>query len=307
MSATIVISGAGGWLGKELIQWLLDTRGADYVRSHCTLLTSDGRGLHFSRYGRFQTESFSTWIPTKPVNWFFPFAFPTMDKVGQFGIEKYEDIALAVIERHKFLIRQTEPDGIGLVSSGAVYQHNSMGGRFVSHFEESPYGFCKLLEEKHLARVASEIGAQLVIGRLWAGLGLHINLDKSYAAVNFFLQAVESEEIHVRASRETYRRYCDVAAFLQLIYRLVEQRKSIIFDSGGEILEMSELAEKIAQTVPNSNLQIRRAETAGEPEKYFTTSTQFERLIERHAIEVSPTPLLLQRMYKRITGGKLTK
>lgn len=234
----LLINGAGGWLGTSSINYLLQSpRYKDY---ELVLLTSDGRNLIFnnkifktSRIIDFDVQSISDVIGI--VN----LAFLTKDKVNRMTLESYVSTNESLMAKLTEFMLNLKPKWITTVSSGAA-------AKFSSTLEDDPYGFLKLQEESLIAKLSSELGSNYSIGRLWGAMGIDMPINRNYAISDFICQAIENSSINIKASQSVYRQYCDSRTFMETSIRAAECNFNDIFDSGGFIVEIGDLAEKVA-------------------------------------------------------------
>ena len=101
----------------------------------------------------------------------------------------------------------------------------------------------------------SKEGVACIIPRIFNLAGRHINKIQSYAISNMLLQAKETGRIVIEANHPVVRSYCDVFDLMHLLGAPALNdhfgKSFHLFDVGGrEIVELSELAERIAETFP---------------------------------------------------------
>lgn len=292
----LVITGAGGWLGTELLELLLRTHGADQLISNVICLGSRARTMQLSDGTELKCNDYSESLLIDKVGGFVHLAFLTRDKVSTFGTEEYSFRNLAITSRAIELIEQTRPRWVATVSSGAVF--SKPGGPLENNLLANPYGFTKRIEETMLSQVAHDVGANFSVGRLWGAMGAYMPVNRAYAVSDFIVQAHSSNLISIRAHHEVWRRYCDAQEFMNVLVTSAESHSRTFFDSGGDLIEIGELASKISK-LTDSEVTVNRPATDGSPDRYFPESNKYDHLCETLGINRSHIDDLLNSTFQR--------
>ncbi|MDH6537268.1 NAD-dependent epimerase/dehydratase family protein [Aurantimicrobium minutum] len=271
----LVITGAGGWLGTELLEKLLEEHGPEKIINNVVCLGSHSRTKTLSDGTEIPVQLFTDSIEIQDVAGFVHLAFLTRDKVATYGTEDYSFRNLAITSRAIELIEQIRPRWIATVSSGAVF--SKPGGPLENILTANPYGFTKRVEETMLTQVAQEIGANISIGRLWGAMGSFMPVNRAYAVSDFIVQAHSAQQISIRANHEVWRRYCDAGEFMEVLITAAENLKKTSFDSGGELIELGNLATTISSLM-DANTLVSRPNSSGNADRYFPEATQYESL-----------------------------
>jgi nucleoside-diphosphate-sugar epimerase len=291
----LVITGAGGWLGTELLELLLATYGTEKIINNVVCLGSRARTLQLSDGTKLQIRELTESVETDHVAGFVHLAFLTRDKVSVFGTEDYSFRNLAITSRAIRLIEQIRPNWIATVSSGAVFSEPS--GPLENNVLANPYGFTKRVEETMLSQVAHDMGANLSVGRLWGAMGSYMPVNRAYAVSDFIVQAHSSNSISIRADHEVWRKYCDAQEFMNVLVTSAETYTRTTYDSGGELIEIGELAKKIAG-LSNSGVAVDRPGTVGIPDRYFPDGKKYDHLCESLGIPQTKLNDVLRSTYK---------
>jgi hypothetical protein len=95
--------------------------------------------------------------------------------------------------------------------------------------------------------------------------------------------ALDQQRIKVFADHLVFRRYADVNQLIRLILQLVLTEVNCVFDSGGPLVELRELAAGIRDIV-NPLVKLELAEVNGKnlPDDYYSRSDQYENLLKRY-------------------------
>jgi nucleoside-diphosphate-sugar epimerase len=273
----LVITGAGGWLGTELLELLLATYGSERLRKNVVCLGSRARSKQLSDGTELPIREFVEPLQIDHVGGFVHLAFLTRDKVSTYGTADFSFRNLAITSRTIELIEQIQPQWIATVSSGAVLSRP--GGPLENKLLSNPYGFTKRVEETMLTQVAQNIGANISIGRLWGAMGAYMPINREYAVSDFLVQAQSAKSISIRANHEVWRRYCDAGEFMNVLVTSAETSEKTLFDSGGELIEIGDLASKIADFV-DLETTVDRPVIEGVPDRYFPSSYRYNQLCD---------------------------
>jgi nucleoside-diphosphate-sugar epimerase len=203
-------------------------------------------------------------------------AFLTRDRVADMPLGDYVAANRALTER---LVYATQLAGVRLaltISSGAaVYPHDALERRI----EDNPYGYLKREAEYRLAQAAAESGAVPVVARAWSISGAHVQKAQGYALGSMILAAA-SGAIRITARHPVFRRYVLAEELLALGIAEGSVGPATI-DSGGELVEMAELAARIAAVVRPDALISRDEVDRGKADNYHSDGLDWEMRCER--------------------------
>lgn len=258
-SDRILITGASGWLGRTALD-LVAPLGLPTLAlaSRPRMIRVAGRDIDCAVW---EDRLVAEFAPTVIVDC----AFLTRDRVSDMPLADYIAANRTLTER---LLSATALPGVRLaltVSSGAaVYPTDALAGPI----EANPYGYLKREAEESLRRVAGDCGAAVVVARAWSISGAHVQKPQGYALGSMILAASQGR-IHVTAKGRVYRRY--VLAEELLALGIAEGSVgSTTIDTGGELVEMGELARRVAAVV-RKDAVITRDECDGrEPDRYHS-------------------------------------
>ena len=205
-SSEIFISGASGWLGKELVALISQKRLNDFSTNDLRLFSSNGRTIKLINSKEYLTSPFEVdqfEIKSKNLEGFIHLAFLTRDKLKSLNFNDFIRINLELISKACQLIERNKPKWVVAVSSGAILDRKS--GEIESDIEKNPYGFCKRIEELLLADAAQRVGANIVIGRLWGASGEQMPPNPEYALSDFIESARLKNEIQIKSGGKVFR------------------------------------------------------------------------------------------------------
>jgi nucleoside-diphosphate-sugar epimerase len=269
---TYLISGASGWLGRSSIAVLLS----------CGVSQKDIVCLG-NRGGKFEVSGFEfTSIPTisfKPhssIKVFIHLAFATRDKVTEMPFVDYVETNRKLTSSALNIIKDSRPKAVITISSGAVYDSPDYVS-YANNIETNPYGFLKLEEEQRISELCHAERINVVINRLWGLSGQDIQNKAPYALAEFITKAKHNQDIYIWSDSEVWRRYCDARELMALCLRIAESGVSLIFDSGGPLTEIRELANTVVRVL-NSTSKVSRApiSASSHPNHYHSKSRKYE-------------------------------
>jgi nucleoside-diphosphate-sugar epimerase len=258
------VLGAGGWFGRTLIDDGLLNEAHEFhlVGRTRRNLRFGGRNWPINTWDEASVKAFA---PTVVFN----FAFLTREKELELGIEEFVARNNVLSERFLWATQLPSVKFAMTVSSGVARDDHLLGVTF----EKEPYGHLKRSEEKDF--LSQETPVTKIVLRAFAVSGPHVFRPLAYAFSDFILQA-QAGSIHIKSARPTYRAYVSVSDALTLVTRLWSDGKSGVFETGGALIEMGELADAVRRTV-NPEASIERLEFANEkPEIYASTDGSWD-------------------------------
>lgn len=275
----IVISGATGWLGLSLLEEIAKTQFCSIEQ--IVLISSQIKEVETSNR-IIKTNTWKNLAINSPVGIYFDFAFQTQEKIIGLGEEKYIEANEKLIENSVNFIKSYKPKAIFLASSGAVYGKNYSSNPNPS----SIYGKLKLKQEAKISKIAVDENLNLLISRVFNLSGRHINKFQTFAIAQMIKSAMDDNYIKVLSDYKVFRRYTDVNQFTRLILNLLISKKVGIFDSGGPLIEIRELALEIKKIInPLTELEFKNITKNIPVDDYYSRSDQYEDLLRQYLNE----------------------
>lgn len=270
----VLVLGAGGWFGRTTLD-LLGPLSAEVLA-----IASSDRLIHVGtrqwRLQRWHEPDVARFDATVVIDC----AFLTRDRIASMPLSDY-------VETNRELTRRMITASVGAnvrlaltISSGAaVFPTDAIK----SPLEDNPYGYLKREAELQVYEVATSTRS-VVIPRAWSVSGAHIQHPGNYALADMILQARRGA-INVTASTNVFRRY--VLADELLTVSLASTGSGVI-DSGGDLVEMGELAEAV-RAVVQPDAVIFRPDISGDGPAYYSDNESWNRAVS--ATSLSPTSL----------------
>lgn len=243
----ILVLGATGWFGRTFMSM---------IPSHVDVM-----GVASSPQGDIKTwdeSAIAKFSPTIVAN----FSFLTREKINIVGEASFRSVNKQLGEQ--FLIAANSPQvrAALTISSGAAVVDSA-----------SVYGEMKLHEEMSSLTLNSD-SKSVVVGRAYSVSGPFVRNPFDYAFSDFILQAA-SGNISIKSRCLTYRRYVSVSDFLAVCMFRVLSGWSGVIESGGELLELGELAETIRDVVNPSAAIGRVTPILGSPSIYASDNSSW--------------------------------
>jgi nucleoside-diphosphate-sugar epimerase len=261
----VLVTGASGWLGRTALD-LLAPLGLPTlaVASRARIIRVGDCKIECRVWEDREVAAFA---PTVVLDC----AFLTRDRVADLPLEEYVAANRTLTER---LVYATQLAGVRLaltISSGAaVYPHDALN----DPIEDNPYGYLKREAEQRLAQAAAESTAVPVVARAWSISGAHLQKPQGYA-LGSMIRDADAGAIRIMARHPVFRRYVLAEELLALGIAEGSVGPATI-DSGGELVEMAELAARIAAVVNPDAVITRDDVDPRDPDRYHSDGQDWQ-------------------------------
>ena len=276
----VVISGGTGWIGRSLVENIIRTRYCPI--DSIVLISSQIKKIKISNTS-VQTQTWDNLAINSKVCLYFDFAFQPQDKLKSLGEMEFVKQNETIIQNSVNFIKDHKPTNIFLASSGAVYGKN---------YSSTPkplsiYGKLKFIQESKISKISKDENLNLIISRVFNLSGSNINKFQTFAITQMIRNAVDKEGIKVLADHQVFRRYADVNQFIRLALKLSDSHFNGIFDSGGPLIELRDLASEIKKIInPLAKLELNKIKENVPIDDYYSRSNQYENLLKQYLDEV---------------------
>lgn len=272
----VVITGSSGWFGRALLP-LIDQRRIKtlYLQSRSQVLVhQQGKLVDVISPKDFRASA----------DVIIDLAFETRDKHSS------DSDLLAAIDGNNLLLghvsgyltKRRFGRYLG-VSSGAALGQNP----------DDHYGTAKARLEEIFFEKRADVDK---IARVWSVSGAFCTKPKLFAFSDFMIQAMRGDSIELRATSLTYRRYCAVEEVLAL---LISGNCPPLFDSGGVIVEMGDLAMAVGKVLnPDASIE-RNLNPTTTTSSYYSPHQSFENCMESLGL----IPMTLEEQVKNALRG----
>jgi nucleoside-diphosphate-sugar epimerase len=279
----VIINGGSGWLGHATLGAIFE-KYSEVEKSDLQVISSKARRIESSEFGTLMSIGLNeAKKELEQTDIFIQLAFKTRDHIKILGEVKYENLNSEIIENTVDAIRKSNPKNVVMVSSGVVSQWlNDQAS-----FKKDSYVKMKLMEEAEIGKLCSDLGINLVNLRLWGASGEHMTEPLKYAIGDLIHQDITSKSLKVNSAHLVYRRYADASQQMLICMRAAISGINETLESGGFIVEIGELAQRVIE-LSGSRKQIIRPEinTTLTPDEYFSTSRRMEELAESFGIRL---------------------
>jgi len=207
-----------------------------------------------SRPNEIRLDSGAT-VPIRPFSWVledpapsvvFHYAYLTKDRVSQTEPDAYLATNLSLTATMLSLLDRHRPEVFITASSGAAKGYAGASGY---DFALNPYGSLKRLDELAFLQAAHEFGLRCAIPRVYSVAGPWMTKASEYALGGMISMARAGGPIEISAVRRVFRSYCGVDEVIALATWAAQHRPPLVFDTGGDTVEMSDLAQAVSETV----------------------------------------------------------
>ena len=241
----VAVTGASGWFGKTALDLLFDAWGAQaservagYASLGRDIVLPSGRVVPVRALPELLTDP----APTVLLH----FAYLTRDRTAELGVAEFVARNAQISATALEAIRRHRPRVVVTASSGAVYEPD---GSLAHDITTNPYGALKVLDELAFARAAEQASAGWAIPRVFSVAGPGMTNPERYALGSMIAMARAGGPIEIRSSHPVFRSYCGVDETIALALSAASHTGGVVFDTGGRVVEMAELAKAVARSV----------------------------------------------------------
>lgn len=281
----IVITGAGGWIGRATLDLLVRCLGLEAARDRVRCFGSSARQIEIEPGIAFDQQPLSAIhdLPKLP-SIVLHLAFLTKDKVAGMSEEDYR--------RANEALSREVAEALGAIGADRLFIASSGAAAFADNPKASPdlriYGRLKRDDEELFANWAgAEPGRRAVIARIFSLSGPHINKHQTYALASFIVDALAGQAISIKAQVPVTRSYVAIRELMSLVMSalLADDGEPVLrFDSGGEPQELGDLARCVAGAI--GPVPIDRDPIGDGPASHYVGDDRhYRELLALHRIE----------------------
>jgi len=284
----ILVTGATGWLGRELIARL------SVLRPEVPILAVASRHqkVHLGRLEidalAWEFEAIAQWRPSVVVH----LAFLTREREAAMGWSEYESRNRQLSDLATRLYSLPSIRAFVYASSGAALLPRS-----------GMYGRLKAEDEERFQEKGEALGVPTTIARVWSVSGAWCPKPDHFALYDLIRQTQLSPVVRINSAHEVVRRYVDAGEFLEICLAFAGSGGSGSIDSGGERVEIGELAQRIQQVLGIIR-PIERPELTGAADGYFSDSSTMSQLARRFGVSLSGLEKQIGRSAEAVDVGR---
>jgi len=289
----LFMTGATGFFGKSLLQWLIDHPTVFGDSLHMTLLSRNPHSF-LEGYPQFRQLKNLSFIEGDIRTFSFPKQnFDTIIHAATPASAKLEaddpdELFSIIIDGTRHVLdfaKQCECKRLLLTSSGAVY---GVQPPEVSHIPETfpcepitAYGKGKLLAEKEATELGTLYGFDTLIARCFAFVGPHLPLDLHFAIGNFIRDCLSNRPIIINGDGTPLRSYLSADDLVAWLFKILLQGEhGRAYNVGSEqALSIAELANLVKRCAGTPNEIIVRQHPVNEvpPARYIPSTARAQR------------------------------
>lgn len=262
-----LVVGASGWFGQTATEML------EILKIPTLLIGSHSREVDIAGVKKdIQVWNFEKVVDFEPTV-IIDCAFLTREMVGSVGIDNYIEVNRRLVQQIVDLKHLASLRLVVSFSSGAAEIFRSTNPQ--KSIQDDPYGFLKVEQEAVLQSEFEASGADLVIARVWNTSGSLVTKVNGFALSDLVDQALKGH-MKVSSNFMVWRRYCMIEEVIAVALN-GPQGSERVFDTGGPLIEIRDLALLIQELVnPNATLELP-ADSDGIPSKYFSDGESWSR------------------------------
>jgi nucleoside-diphosphate-sugar epimerase len=266
----VLISGATGWLGRELINIYSESK---FKAVKLSLISSKSQNFILGN-NEFEGRSFVSYNNPYPIDNYFDFAFLSKKQLEKIGPRKFKEINLEIMSNSADLIKRYHPKTVVLSSSGAIYKN-----RKNSEYEVL-YSDLKKIQEDIIINACNLANSNLIISRIFNLSGRGIPSEGNFAISDLVTKGLRNMDLTINSNYLVTRRYSDITQLLKLLVEMSDRGQNRVFDSGGTKIELRALANIIVEVIKcNSKVVAPTLDPSCMQDDYFSNSYEYEKLL----------------------------
>jgi len=270
---TVCITGATGWLGQSLLHARQDSLVQHHFdafgRTESEILTNSGKSI---RTHMFDLKK----ITSKQYDIFAPLAFATRDKSLQMSDQDYIDVNRGMVFDAASVIRAGKVGSVLNISSGVVIQKSE--SQLIDR-SYSIYADLKRFQEDLFSSSCDSVGIPFINCRVFSLSGEDMKEPLKYAIGDLVYQAISTGSIQLSSKGLVVRRYMDSRDLMTLLLEYVRRGDSVSVESGGEKVDLIQLARRVLTFYGHSQDSITFTDTnTTQSNAYFSAEDHFEKI-----------------------------
>jgi hypothetical protein len=203
-------------------------------------------------------------------------AFVTRERLPVLGHKAYIEANQKIIDESLAIAAMPSVRKYIGFSSGAT---KHLAGHSSFSIEENPYAAQKRMYESKMSEITANLQSDISVARVWSVTGSHCTKPQTFAFTDLIAQA-KLGLIEIKAKHLVFRRYCALEDVLAIAMLPTAPGSNPIFDTGGDLIELGELAKRVVNLV-NPNAEIRRQIDPELPsDDYYSDSEDWDGLLQ---------------------------
>jgi nucleoside-diphosphate-sugar epimerase len=266
----VLVTGAAGWFGRTAIAM---TREAGLE-----LLATGSKDQQIEIDGQSQDvhaqslDVISSFKPTVVIDT----AFVTRERLPILGHKAYVETNQKLIDQSLYIAALPSVRKYIGFSSG-VTMH--LAGQTSFSIDENPYAAQKRIYEQRMLELAHALEADVSIARVWSVTGCYVTKDAATFAFTDLISQAKLGLIEIKTRHRVFRRYCAVEDVLALALMPLAPGGQIIFDTGGELVELGALAQMMVEVLNPTAKIFLKVDWDLPSDDYHSDNSDWDRLV----------------------------
>lgn len=277
----ILVSGASGWLGKNLIELLLDL--FDNQIPESILLTASSAKV-VDIYGdrkiqviKWDRNRISEFRPTLFIN----LAFLTRDKLLSTPVSDYIKTNREIINESLWAAKLPSVKYVLSTSSGVAKEIKT-----TENIETDPYGKLKRIEEIELKKTCEELEKSLLVLRVWTVSGKYIKFGDLLVIQSLISRLIKNEDFEIKSNNKVWRTYIHAYEMFGLAILAILTGKTGIINSGGIKVELTDLATCALKTFESNSKVFHSNSITSKDSNYVSVSPDLNEIAELNDLKI---------------------
>ena len=288
----IIITGASGWIGKNVLDQILNLSYFDKFNQNIIAFGSKDGYLDFypSNSNRklkvpiYSLSNINKFINSEDKLLIIHCAFLLKNKLNSLNIKKYISVNREIISLIKIALKKSAFSKIVLMSSGVVERQATEC--FSKSLFDDPYQYLKHEEEKTYKMFAN----QILILRVFALTGKFMNNPNTFAFGNFLNQAIKEKRIKLESNKTVIRGYAFASdiGFLALSWLLCNDCEPFsLINCVSDEISLELLADQIT-AIYNLQKPIKKIDLTKSEDTYSACSQTFIEKMKFYGRDTTP-------------------
>lgn len=267
----VVIYGAKGWIGRSAISILSNQR-IDWNEKLILLIGSKSESFISSSQVLqiYSSREAQKYLSKNCI--FLNAAYLRSEKLNRYSQKEFIKKNREIIQFGEKILKQNRIRTFINLSSGIVNQTLDLN----KNDNLSIYAKCKINDEITIKNVCDSVSSLLINCRIFSLSGRFINEFDNLALSLFIKQALTKPKIISVQSQNTYRTYLDSIDLVKVLFELSLTNSSYTIDSGGSLIKLGQLADKIATIIPD--VSVNKLDIFNKSNDYYGDFENFNKL-----------------------------
>ena len=246
----IVIYGAKGWIGQSAVSVLLN-QNPNLSKNQILLIGS--KSEQFSNSSKV-LDIYSTTDSTKFVSsncLFLNAAYLRREKIKTMNRDEYIQKNYEISDFARKLLKENNIKTFINLSSGVASEKLYE----IVNRTDDLYAKSKIADEMMFQSTCDSVSAFFINCRIYSISGKYINEFQNLALSLFIQQAFQKPRVISVRSPETLRTYVNAVDLVKVLFELALNKKNYMIDSGGYLIQLGQLADKIASITQSASVE----------------------------------------------------